>query len=43
MLDEKPLFVAYFSKLDLTSLMPKGNFFRLVDHMLPAAIDPGSS
>lgn len=36
----KPLFVAYFSKLDLPNLMPKGNFYQLADHMLPAAIDP---
>ena len=35
----KPLFVAYFSKLDLPNLMPKGNFHQLVGHVSPAAID----
>ena len=34
-----PLFTAYFSKLDLPNLMPKGNFHQLVGHLSPAAID----
>ena len=35
-----PLFTAYFSKLGLPNLMPKGNFHQLVGHLRPAAIDP---
>lgn len=36
----RPLFTAYFSKLGLPNLMPKGNFHQLVGHLQPAAIDP---
>ncbi|WP_420463150.1 AAA family ATPase [Candidatus Palauibacter sp.] len=36
----KPLLTAYFSKLGLPNLMPKGNFYRLVGHMPPADVDP---
>ena len=35
----KPLFAAYFTKLNLPNLMPKGNFHQLVRHVPPAAID----
>ena len=34
-----PLFTAYFSKLGLPNLMPKGNFHRLVSHVRPADVD----